>query len=89
MRKLSAFILALGIMCLWGCAGKTYGVSSDGTFPPKPAGASYPSWEHICAVFDSSNATELLQKSGEAGWEMVGMGMQGNDSLICFKRPKP
>lgn len=70
------------------CAGTSYGVTTDGTFPPKPAGATYPSWEHICVVFDSSNATETLNNSGGEGWELVGMGIQGADSLMCFKRPK-
>ncbi len=89
MKILAAIIFVLGAMCLsLGCAGKTYGVTSDGTFPAKTSDSSQPSWDHICAVFDASNLTELLQQSGDEGWEIVGLGIQGNDSLVCFKRPK-
>ncbi len=71
-----------------GCAGTSYGASTDGTFPLRPAGAEYPGWEHMCIVFTATNATETLQSSGEKGWELVAIGKQGGDDLMCFKRPK-
>ena len=77
----------LSVFALSACAGTSYGVSTDGTFPPR-IGGDYPNWEHICVVFDSSNATDLLTQSGEQGFELVGIGLQGSDSLMCFKRPK-
>ena len=84
MRKLAAIF---AIFVLGACAGTSYGVSRDGTFPSRPDGAEYPNWEHLCVVFDSSNASNVLSESGPKGWELVGMGLQGSDSLICFKRP--
>lgn len=74
-------------LAVGGCAGTSYGVTKDGTFPPKPAGAEYPSWEHLCVVFDSSNGSDVLNNAGAEGWELVGLGIQGADSLMCFKRP--
>jgi hypothetical protein len=86
MRK---SLLTFCALCLVGCAGTTYGISTDGTIPPIPSGANIPLWEHLCVVYDSSNATENLNKASANGFELVGLGMQGNDALMCFKRPKP
>lgn len=79
----------LGVLTASGCGVTSYGASTDGTFPPRPAGADYPNWEHVCFVFTGKNATEVLQGAGDKGWELVALGNQGSDGLMCFKRPKP
>ena len=53
------------------CAGASYGASSDGSFPPRPAGADYPNWEHMCVAVTESNTTKTLNESGAQGWELV------------------
>ena len=85
MWKLAALLLTT---CLAACAGTSYGISTDGTFPPRPAGADYPNWQHMCVTFDEKNATEVLNKSADKGWELVTVGRQGSNDLMCFKRPK-
>ncbi len=85
MIKLVA--LALGL-ALSGCAGTSFGIVTDGTFPMRPGGVDYPNWEHLCVLYDTSNATEYLNASGEKGWELVGLGEQAGNNLMCFKRPK-
>lgn len=84
MRKLVVLLLAISAS---GCAGSSYGASTDGTFPGR-AGGDYPNWEHMCIVFDSGSATRILQESGEKGWELVGIGKQGSEDMMCFKRAK-
>lgn len=79
--------LIFGVV-LCGCGASSYGVSSDGVFPPRPAGADYPDWEHQCVVVTTGNASEVLNDSGKQGFELVGMTRQGRNDLMCFKRPK-
>lgn len=79
--------LILGLV-LAGCGATSYGVSSDGVFPPRQAGADYPNWEHQCVVVTKGNASEVLNDSGKQGFELVGMTRQGRNDLMCFKRPK-
>lgn len=82
------WIWGLLLLGLGACAGTSYGVTHDGTFPPRPANADYPNWEHICVKVDDSNTSEMLNKSGDKGWQLVTMGNFKGDTLMCFKRPK-
>ncbi len=85
MKWLGIVVLGLGLSA---CAGTSFGVSSDGTFPPRPSGVDYPNWEHMCSLYDQSTATDVLNRAGDQGWELVGLGTQGSNNLMCFKRPK-
>ncbi len=78
----------LGLALLCGCGSTSYGVTSDGVFPPRPAGADYPNWEHECTVVTRGNATEVLNDSGKSGWELVALTNQGGKDMMCFKRAK-
>ena len=88
MRLMCRSMVVVLALAFAGCAGSSYGMSTDGTFPPRPAGVDYPNWEHLCLPFDQKNATEILNSSGDKGWELVAVGMQGADNLMCFKRLK-
>jgi len=78
------FFAAVG---LGGCGTTSYGANTDGVFPPRPGGADYPNWEHMCVVATKSNATETLNNAGNEGWSLVAVGQQGGKDLMCFKRP--
>lgn len=84
-------LLGIGVSTLLGaCAAPSYGVRSDGIFPPRPVGADYPNWEHLCVVASKGDVSETLNNSGKTGWELVAVApRQGGDSLMCFKRAKP
>lgn len=84
MRKLCSVALVL----LAGCGASSYGASRDGTFPPRPVGADYPNWEHQCLEVKKGNATQVLNDSGKAGWDLVAMTQQNGVDLWCFKRPR-
>jgi hypothetical protein len=85
MSRAAAGLLVLG---LCGCGSTSYGVNTEGMFPARPAGADYPNWDHMCVVVTKSNATETLNDAGAQGWELVTVGKQGSNDLVCFKRPK-
>ena len=84
MRLISCVLLALSC----GCGATSYGVNSNGVFPPRPAGADYPNWEHQCVVVTKSGASDTLNSSGRQGWELVGLAQQNGNDLMCFKRAK-
>jgi hypothetical protein len=72
-----------------GCNSTAYGTGTRGgeySIPPRPAGATYPNWEHLCItpttteIFDNT-----LRQAGAQGWELIGFG----DQVTCFKRPAP
>jgi hypothetical protein len=72
-----------------GCGTTSYGVTTDGTFPPRPGGAVYPNWEHNCVVIKKATASEELNAAGAKGWELAGMTPLKDTTLMCFKREKP
>lgn len=86
MRMLLGSFLLFGLAA---CAGSSYGASTDGSFPPRPAGADYPNWEHMCVNVTGSSATQTLNESGAQGWELVDMGALKGETMMCFKRVKP
>ncbi len=73
-------------LALSGCAGATYGASTQGLIPPRPKGATYSNWEHLCITISTRNLTEALNQAGQEGWELVGVDAGG---IACFKRPIP
>ena len=75
-------------LALGGCLHASYGARTDGIFPSRSSSGTYPNWEYMCLIFNSLSATEILNDAGSKGWELVTMGTQGGDSLICFKRAK-
>ncbi len=87
MRQL--FLVLLGATALAACGGTSYGVNTEGIFPPRTAGADYPNWEHMCVAVSKTNATETLNNAGGEGWELVAVGQQSAKDLMCFKRPLP
>lgn len=61
-----------------------YGVGADEHgIPPRPAGATYPNWQHMCLTLSPADASDLLTEAGNQGWELVAIG----DNGACFKRP--
>ena len=81
MLKLLA--LTLGISLSVGCVGRVFGVG-NGEIPARAPGAPYPNWEYICVTVDRTNASSVLNRAGEHGWELVSGDANG---LFCFKRP--
>ena len=71
-----------------GCGTTSYGVRTDGVFPPRPRGADYPNWEYLCVPATKGKASETLNDSGKQGWELAALGRAGETDLMCFKRPK-
>lgn len=71
-----------------GCGPRSFGtgVSGDGSIPPRPAGATYPNWEHLCVGLYAHNFGEVLERAGAEGWEMVSIA-NTDTILVCFKRP--
>ena len=82
-------VASLALLWLCGCGASSYGVTRDGTFPPRPAGADYPNWEHQCLEVTKGNATEVLTDSGKQGFAFVAHTQQSGVDLWCFKRAKP
>ena len=84
MRTWAVFLF----VCLGACSATSYGVATDGVFPPRPSGADYPNWEHLCVEVSRGTSTETLNDSGKQGWELVGVVQQSGTDFMCFKRPK-
>lgn len=81
MMILGALLLASGCV---SSAGYEASESSMPHIPPRPAGATYPNWEHLC-IFngDVDQYRSTLSRAGAEGWELV-----GQERLeLCFKRP--
>lgn len=75
------------VMLLVGCGGgNVYGTGGGSkAIPPRPPGATYPNWEHICVhVTNPDELSNALNDAGAQGWELV-MLAQG---ALCFKRPR-
>ena len=70
------------------CGSTSYGASQDGVFPPRPAGSSAPTFEHMCIVVGRADTSESLNDAGTKGWELVAVGAYKADTLMCFKREK-
>ncbi len=79
---------ALAIAVAAGCGGTSYGISKDGTFPPRGSGDDYPNWEHMCKVVSTSDVSETLNDAGTQGFELVALANHGGKDMMCFKRPK-
>jgi hypothetical protein len=79
-------LFALAVTALAGCVGQVYGAGGGSrTIPPRPAGVSYPNWEHICITFnDPDSLNHALNGAGDQGWEVAAMASQ----VVCFKRPR-
>ncbi len=73
---------------LVACGGTSYGVSRDGVFPPRPNGADYPNWDHMCKVVSQGDVSDTLNEAGAQGFELVTLANQSGKDLMCFKRPK-
>jgi hypothetical protein len=66
--------------------------SGKSIIPPRPADATYPSWEHHCAAVDGSSGqadatAKLLADAGKEGWELVLVQDMAYQRYFCFKRP--
>lgn len=85
MRVRSLALVLLG-STLVGCGPTLMGAATGGgSFPARPAGATYSNWEYVCAaVARAHEATDVLNEAGREGWELVAIDSQG---LLCFKRP--
>jgi hypothetical protein len=75
--------LALGLL-LAGCTTISGAGGETNTIPPRPAGACYPNWEHMCINPAVGTYSQMLNEAGAQGWEMVLRTEQGT---YCFKRP--
>lgn len=81
-------LLLLTLVIVSGCGPRAFGTGMRGedSIPPRPVGASYPNWEHLCVGLGAQFG-EVLDRAGAAGWEMVGIGTDGGGVIVCFKRP--
>ena len=82
--------IVIALVFLGGCA--LGGASSRFTVPLASAqqAATLTKWEYSCEALDNDEATQVANKMGAQGWEMVGAGdyPRENHDLWCFKRPK-
>ena len=71
-----------------GCSPSAYGTGMRGgdSVPPRPPGATYPNWEHLC-IGVNSQFGEVLDRAGSEGWEMVSATTTTDTIVVCFKRP--
>ncbi|MBI5490350.1 MAG: hypothetical protein HY905_23640 [Deltaproteobacteria bacterium] len=80
--RLALFLGLLGV----GCATVRGAGSDSNSIPPRPEGAPYPNWEHMCISPSFGGSSDLLNEAGEQGWELVAITTEGT---YCFKRPSP
>jgi hypothetical protein len=85
--RILLFLFAILLMAP-GCGPKSYGtgVSGDGSIPPRPAGATYPNWEHLCVGLYGGDFGDVLDRAGAEGWELVAIA-NTDVIVVCFKRP--
>lgn len=90
-QKVVAVLLSASLAS--ACAAKPMALGPGrSAIPPRPAGATYPGWEHHCAAIDGSMGlgdalAKFLADAGKEGWELV-LSQDINSQLyFCFKRP--
>ena len=75
--------LILGLLA-GGCVSVRGAGADSNSIPPRPEGAPYPNWEHMCVHPGIGGSSDLLNGAGEQGWELVAITGEG---VFCFKRP--
>ena len=88
MKRLASSLLIAALATGCAAAPKALG-SSNGQVPLRPATATYPSWEHYCALIDGTGgrddaSAKLLRDAGRQGWELI---LITEGPMFCFKRP--
>jgi hypothetical protein len=75
--------LAVSVAYIVGCA------TAQLVIPPATAQVTQ-RWGYLCIEeYGADDVTEVANRAGAEGWEIVGVGGTGINQIWCFKRSAP